>query len=401
MNKDEPCILVINGGSSSIKFALFENNESMTLLMHGVIEGIGLNESRFTVKWTNEATSSSWTVKVHEYSLAVEVLMHWLRTETEPCSLKAVGHRLVHGGTKYWNPQRITSEMLAELHEFSLFDPEHLPEELLLTEEFHRQFPDLIQIACFDTAFHHEMPRLAKMLPIPRRYEAKGVHRYGFHGLSYSYLMEELAEQSATQANGRIILAHFGSGASLAAVLHGRSIDTTMGFTPAAGLLMGTRSGDIDPGLVAYMAKSEKMTADEFNHLINHESGLFGISETSSDMKELLAKESTDIRAKEAVALFCYQAKKWIGAYTALLGGLDTLVFSGGIGENAPPVRERICDGLSFLGIDIDSSLNETNAEVISSNSSQVTVRVIHTDEELMIARSVRRLLNQNHAEGQ
>lgn len=199
--------------------------------------------------------------------------------------------------------------MITELKRIHSLDPEHLPVEIALIEYLAAKFSSLPQIASFDTAFHHEMPLLAKMIAIPRRYETKGVHRYGFHGISFSYLMEELAKQSPTQANGHIILAHFGSGASLAAVLNGRSVDTTMGFTPAAGLLMGTRSGDIDLGLVSYMAKSEKMTPDEFNHLINHESELLGISETSSDMRELLSKESEDIRAKEAVALFLYQAK--------------------------------------------------------------------------------------------
>jgi acetate kinase len=235
---------------------------------------------------------------------------------------------------------------------------------------------------------------VARLLTIPRRYEALGVHRYGFHGLSYAYLMRELVRIAGAQAaNGRVILAHLGNGASMAAVRDGRSIDTTMAFTPAAGLMMSTRSGDVDPGLVSFLARSEKMTAPQFDRMVNHESGLLGISETSSDMRELLGREAGDVRAAEAVALFCYQAKKWIGAYAAALGGLDTLVFAGGIGENAPPVRARICAGLGFLGIELDESRNAEAAEVISTDASRVTVRVIRTNEELMIARLVLRVL--------
>jgi acetate kinase len=324
----------------------------------------------------------------------VGVLMDWIEGRIERGALTAVGHRIVHGGPKYWQPQRITPEMLAELRSLSPFDPEHLPEEIELAEAFHRRLPDVPQIACFETAFHHDMPRVARLLPIPRRYDAQGVRRYGFHGLSYAFLTRELGRIAGAQAmNGRVILAHLGSGASMAAVLDGRSLDTTMAFTPAAGLVMGTRSGDIDPGLVSFLARSEQMTASQFDHMVNHASGLLGVSETSSDMRDLLAREREDVRAAEAVALFCYQAKKWIGAYGAALGGLDTLVFAGGIGENAPQVRARICNGLAFLGIELDESRNAQSAGVISTDASRATIRVIHTDEEVMIAESVCRIL--------
>ena len=234
------------------------------------------------------------------------------------------------------------------------------------------------------------MPRVAKMLPIPRRYEAQGVQRYGFHGLSYAYLMQELERVAGEQAaNGRIILAHLGNGASLAAVRDGKSIDTSMGFTPTAGLVMSTRSGDIDPGLISFLWRSEQMTAAQFDKMINYESGLLGVSETSSDMRDLLDCEMQDVRAAEAVALFCYQTKKWIGAYTAALGGLDTLVFAGGIGEHAPVIRARICAGLEFLGINLEENQNAANESVISTKASRVAVRVIHTAKKLTIARSV------------
>jgi acetate kinase len=300
----------------------------------------------------------------------------------------------VHGGPKYSKPQRITAEMIEELRGLSPFDPEHLPEEILLTEAFHRRFPDLPQVACFDTDFHHDLPRVARLLPIPRRYEVQGVRRYGFHGLSYAFLMEELARLAGGEAaQGRVILAHLGNGSSLAAVRNGKPVDTSMSFTPTAGVPMSTRSGDLDPGLIWYLARTEKMGAKQFNEMVNFQSGLLGVSETSSDMRDLLDREAQDIRAAEAIALFCYQLKKWIGAYAAALGGLDTLVFSGGIGENAPTVRARSCEGLGFLGIELDEKQNTANEGVISAAAGRVAVRVIHTDEELMIARSVTRLL--------
>jgi acetate kinase len=316
--------------------------------------------------------------------------MDWIEERSGRDALTAVGHRVVHGGPKYYKPQRITAEMITELKQLSPFDPDHMPQEILLTEAFHRRFPDLPQVACFDTAFHHDLPRVAQMLPIPRHYEAQGVRRYGFHGLSYAFLIEELARLAGPDAaQGRVILAHLGSGASLAAVRNGKSVDTSMSFTPTAGVPMSTRTGDLDPGLVWYLARTEKMSATQFNHMVNFQSGLLGISETSSDMRDLLKHEMQDVRAAEAVALFCYQVKKWIGSFAAALGGIETLVFAGGIGENAPVVRARICDGLGFLGIELDEKHNAANAGVISAASSRVVVRVIHTNEEQMIAKTV------------
>jgi acetate kinase len=320
--------------------------------------------------------------------------MDWIEERGGRDALTAVGHRVVHGGPKYSEPQRITAELVEELHRLSPFDPEHLPEEILLTEAFHRRFPELPQVACFDTAFHHDLPRVARLLPIPRHYEAQGVRRYGFHGLSYAFLMEELGRVAGTQAaHGRIILAHLGNGASLAAVHDGKSVDTSMSFTPTAGVPMSTRSGDLDPGLVGYLARVEKMSATQFNKMVNFQSGLLGISETSSDMRDLLDREAQDVRAAEAVALFCYQVKKWIGAFAAALGGLDTLVFAGGIGENAPTVRARICEGLGFLGIELEATRNAANEGVISTAASGVAIRVIRTDEARMIAKTVCRVL--------
>jgi len=394
MNPASPHILTINGGSSSIKFALFDAGDSLRRILEGGIERIGLPETTLQVKGLKKADNFSRLVTAPDHTVAVSTLMDWIEEHGGRDSLTAVGHRVVHGGPKYFKPQRITAEMVEELHRLSPFDPDHLPEEILLTEAFHRRFPDLPQVACFDTAFHHDLPRVAHLLPIPRRYEAQGVRRYGFHGLSYEFLMGELARLAGTEAaQGRVILAHLGNGASLAAVRDGKSIDTSMSFTPAAGVPMSTRSGDLDPGLVWYLARTERMSAKQFNEMVNFQSGLLGVSETSSDMHDLLEHETQDVRAAEAVALFCYQVKKWIGAFAAALGGLDTLVFAGGIGENAPAVRARICDGLGFLGIKLEEKRNAANESVISVAASRVAVRVIRTDEELTIARSVCRVL--------
>src|SRR5665648_234046 len=375
-----PLILTVNGGSSSIKFALFEAGDSLRRILEGGIERIGLPEATLRVKGLNQADNFSRLVTAPDHTVAVGALMDWLEARIGREALTAVGHRVVHGGPKYSQPQRITAEMVEELHRLSPFDPEHLPEEILLTEAFHRRFSDL--------------PRLARLLPIPRRYEAQGVRRYGFHGLSYAFLMGELARLAGTEAaQGRVILAHLGNGASLAAVHDGKPVDTSMSFTPTAGVPMSTRSGDLDPGLVWYLARTEEMSAKQFNEMVNFQSGLLGISETSSDMSDLLDREKKDVRAAEAVALFCYQVKKWIGAFAAALGGLDTLVFAGGIGENSPTVRTRICDGLGFLGIELEENRNAVNEGVISAASSRVAVRVIHTNEEQMIAHSVCHLL--------
>lgn len=300
----------------------------------------------------------------------------------------------MHGGPRYRAPQRLTPAVMDELHRLSAYDPEHLPGEIALIKALAQRYPQLSQFACFDTAFHRDMPTVARRLAIPRRYETQGLQRYGFHGLSYAFLMRELERVGTPhEINGRVILAHLGNGASMAAVNNGRPVDTTMSFTPTSGLPMSRRSGDLDPGLVSYLARTEGMSVDQFHRMVNTESGLLGVSETSSDMRDLLKQERTDARAAEAVALFCYHVKKSIGSLAAALGGLDTLVFSAGIGEHAPIVRARICEGLEFLGIVIDPARNDAGEAVISKNSSQVTVRVIHTDEESEIARSVMEML--------
>jgi acetate kinase len=391
----ESCsLLTINGGSSSIRFALFDQVEPLRRLMDGKVDRVGLSGTNLTFNDSTGQSQDSRTIDSVDHRSAVAFLLDWLETQLAFASVKAVGHRVVHG-MAHSEPELVTPELLDELHCITPYDPDHLPLEIELIEAFRQRHPTLPQVACFDTAFHRTMPRVASLLPIPRRYEAAGVRRYGFHGLSYEFLMEELARLGdPAAAKGRVILAHLGNGASLAAVRDGKSIDTSMGFTPTAGLVMSSRSGDLDPGLVSYLAHTEQMSAAQFQEMVNHASGLLGVSEISSDMRDLLALESDDVRAAEAVALFCYQAKKWIGSFAAALGGLDTLVFAGGIGENSPLIRERICEGLGFLGIELNQKCNAKNAPLISPNTGGVKVRLIHTDEELMIAKSVMRVLN-------
>jgi acetate kinase len=394
MKPGEAQILTINGGSSSIKFALYAAVEPLKRGLYGTVDRIGLSGTNLTFHEADGKPQASRKLIAADHKSAANALIDWLEKQIDFKSVKGVGHRVVHG-MKHTEPEIVTRKLLDELHRISPYDPDHLPREIELIEAFRQRHPKLPQMACFDTAFHQTMPRVAKLLPIPRRFDAKGIQRYGFHGLSYAYLLEELARLGDPAAKrGRVILAHLGNGASLAAVRAGKSMDTSMGFTPTAGLVMSTRSGDLDPGLAPYLARTERMTTQQFYDMVNHKSGLLGVSETSSDMRDLLAKEVADVRAAEAVALFCYQAKKWIGSFAAALGGLDTLVFAGGIGENSPVVRARICEGLDFLGIELEESRNAKTAAVISKNSSRVTVRVIRTDEELMIARSVSRILS-------
>lgn len=396
MSQATPGVLTINGGSSSIRFSLYEIGTPMQRILAGKIDRIGLSGTTLAFTDTSRDQQDSRHIDVGDYSCAVNYLVDWLEQQVDFTRLGAVGHRVVHG-MQHSEPEIISQALLEDLCRISSYDPDHLPGEIELIEKFRQRYPHLPQVACFDTAFHHGLPRVAKRLPIPHRFDALGIQRYGFHGLSYAYLMQALEQHAGPQAaRGRVILAHLGNGASLAAVRDGRSIDTSMGFTPTGGLPMGTRSGDLDPGVAWYMMQTEHLTPEQFRHLVNHESGLLGVSGTSSDMRDLLSHAASDVRAEEAVELFCYQVKKYIGSYAAVLNGVDTLVFSGGIGENAPAVRARICAGLDYLGIELDESHNAANAAVISAAAGRVSIRVIHADEEGMIASTVCRVLDQH-----
>jgi acetate kinase len=395
-----PCLLTVNGGSSSLKFALYDFESSLAgsprRVLGGMIERIGLPDARMSVKRDGRTEADAWPISAPGLRAAVDLLIDWLMQAVDCEMIAGVGFRVVHGGPRFHLPEPVTPELIAELRRIIPLDVDHLPGQIALIERVHERLPNLPRVACFDTGFHHGMPRVATIVPIPRRFEAAGVRRYGFHGLSYAFLMEEIARLAdPSVASGRVIMAHLGSGASLAAVRAGRSIDTTMGLTPSSGLVMSTRSGDIDPGLAWYLAESCGVAAEPFYRMVNHESGLLGVSETYRDMRDLLAQRDRDVRAAEAVALFCYQAKKGIGGLAAALGGLDLLVFSGGIGENSPEVRALICEGLEFLGVTLDTERNNASAALITTEQSRTPVQVIRTDEESIIAKASAAVLDQ------
>lgn len=381
-------ILTINAGSSSIKFALFSvGADEPTCIFDGAILSIGWPGARFVLEEKSTGKKTENTVAAATFEAAAATIVTWLRQHVAENELRAIGHRIVHGGPYFYQATIVTSDVMSSLNELVSFDPLHLPNEISLIKAMSREFTNVAQVACFDTAFHHDMPLTAQILPIPRKYLAKGIRRYGFHGLSCEYIIDALRKESPEAAHGRIIIAHLGNGASLTAVKNGKSVDTTMALTPAAGIPMSTRSGDIDPGIVRYLADSEGQTAHDFDAMVNNESGLLGISETTSDMEEILKREDEDARAKEAADVFCYHVKKSIGALAATMGGVDTIVFSGGMGENAPKIRARVCEGLDFLGVHIDQAKNEAAEGNIAAAESSVAVRIIHTDESVTIVR--------------
>jgi acetate kinase len=385
MKNENSNILVINGGSSSIKFALYSMDENPDKIFSGQIKRIGLSGPEFTVI-NNIQEKNEIVFDATNFKEATEVLIEWLKKQKEFEQTNCIGHRIVHG-LKHSHAKIIDANLLNELDKISDYDPDHLPAEIEIVRLFKNQFPLLMQVACFDTVFHTTIPAVAKTLAIPKSYYDEGVQRYGFHGISYSYLMQELRKQNEAEANGKVILAHLGSGASLAAVKDGECVDTSMGFTPAGGIPMSTRSGEIDPGVAWYLMK-KGMNAKAFNDLVNHQSGLLGISGISSDMQDLLRLEKENKNAALAIDIFCYQVKKYIGGYAAVLGSLNTLVFSGGIGEHSPGIRSKICDNLEFLGIELDEIKNMNNEAVIATETSKVKVHVIQTNEEEMIAKT-------------
>lgn len=396
MNEGQFDILTINGGSSSIKFSLYQPGSVLKASLHGKIEKIGTGQASLVYAREAVKQPTQETIAAPNMQAAGDFLIDWLEKEIGFPTISAVGHRIVHG-LMHTEAVRITDDIIAELKSISLYDPDHLPAEIALVEKIRERYPQLTQVACFDTAFHAQLPRVARLFPIPRWLEKEGIRRYGFHGLSYSYLLETLkAVASKEESNGKLIFAHLGSGASLAAVKEGRCIDTSMGFTPTGGCMMSSRCGDIDPGILVYLVQQKQFTPQQLNDLVNHQSGLLGVSETSADMQELLQQEATDVRAAEAVELFCYEVKKWLGAFTGVLGGVDAVVFTGGIGENAPVIRARICEGLDYLGIQLSEKQNQQNEWLISSKESRVNVYVIPTDEEYRIAGITAELLQKN-----
>jgi acetate kinase len=348
-------VITVNAGSSSLKVALFREGKRV------------------------RAASVSTT----DARAALDEAVAKLSLDG---SLTALGHRVVHGGPHNQHPRLVDGALIAELRAIAELDPDHLPSEIAIVEACAARFAGVPQVACFDTGFHATLPRAARLLPIPREWEARGVVRYGFHGLSYAYLMGELGRVGGDgAARGRVVLAHLGGGSSLAAVKDGRCADTTMGFTPTGGVPMGTRSGDLDPGVLVYMTRKSGLSPAALDEIVNKRSGMLGLSGVTSDMRELLARESTDPNCADAVAVYCHAVKKAIGALAATIGGIETLVFSGGIGEHAAPVRARVCEGLEHLGVRLDPKKNEASAPLVSNGP--CAVRVIPTDEESVILR--------------
>ncbi len=384
-------ILVINMGSSTLKFGLFPVVQSDDALLQGVLEYSGSTAGQMRIIDSTGGRYDSPEQPDTNRDSAMAGLLQYLQRNSLLDSIQSVGHRLVHGGSKLREPVRIDSTVRALLEDVIPLAPDHLPHELRAIDEVARVAPGLIQVACFDTAFHSEMPRVARLFGLPRDLSDSGIVRYGFHGLSYEYVAQTLCDHD--ELPPRTIVAHLGNGASVAALLDGVCIDTSMGMTPSGGLVMSTRSGDLDPGVMLYLLRSRGFSASDLDDVTNRRGGLIGISESSSDMRDLLAASSTDPRAEDAIGVFCYQAGKFIGAYSAALGGIDLLVFTGGIGERSPEVRARICQKLAFLGIELDPLLNQANGRTISSRKGGVPIRTVTTREDVMIARHVRRFL--------
>ncbi|WP_083250700.1 acetate/propionate family kinase [Acidihalobacter aeolianus] len=376
--------LCVNAGSSSLKLALYRIADDGTEIRLGEASAseIGRPEAALEVKGHTENRPLA------DHHEAFPVLVQALN----PSRVDALGHRVVHGGGLD-RPALVTAELLDRLDAVTPLAPLHNPPALAAIRSALRHFPHSPQVACFDTAFHATLPEVAHTLPLPQRYREAGLRRYGFHGLSYEYVLRKLG----SRALGRLVIAHLGNGASLSAVLHGRCVDTSMGFTPSGGIMMGTRSGDLDPGVMLYLARTEGLDPTALEHVIDRESGLLGVSGHSANMATLLADDTPDSRL--AVSLFAYHVRKTIGAYAAVLGGLDRLVFTGGIGEHAAAVRWRVCRGLEYLGIELDTLANDTHAERISTPTARCAVEVVATDEDAMIARHVHETLVTHHAE--
>jgi acetate kinase len=393
-NADRIRILTINAGSSSLKAAIYDIDRTERLMFAVQVERIGRSGSQMRIIDGDRVTVLDRTADLDDHETAARGFLEWLELHRPEAAPNAVGHRIVHGGRTHRAPHVLTADLLTDLQKLVPIDPDHLPQALAVIQVTNERYPGIPQVACFDTAFHRAMPRLAQIYPRPQALAEGGVIRYGFHGLSCEFIVQALRAIDAREAQGRIIIAHLGNGASITAVREGVSMDTTMGFTPTGGIMMGTRSGDLDPGVLLHLLEAQGTSPVALNRLVNHEAGLLGVSGLSGDMRDLLVKEATDPHAADAVALFCYLARKSIGALAAVLGGLDTLIFTAGIGEHAAPVRKRICHGLEFLGLDLDAERNDRHRPIISSDDSGVVVRVMKTDEDLMIARHVRHLLS-------
>ena len=383
----EKKILCLNGGSSSLKFAVYRfSGAAEEKIFSGAVEAIGEDSGKAWLRSGDKALQEE-SGKYPDHTTAIETMFAALRKQGVE-RLEAAGHRIVHGGPKFISPQLIDEKLKAGLKELIPFAPLHLPDQVAMIEAVTTHFPELPQVACFDTAFHNRMPEVAQRFALPQELWEQGIRRYGFHGLSYEYVVGKLGSELGRRA----IIAHLGNGASMVALKDGVPMDTSMGLTPTGGFMMGTRSGDLDPGVLIHLLKTG-YSADQLENLLDHRAGLLGVSGQSSDMKALLQKSQTSNAARMAVQMFGYQVRKYIGAYAAVLNGLDTLVFTGGIGERAAEVRAEICSGLEYLGVALDTAANGQNAEVISQPGTKCTIRVVQTDEDLMIAHHTRNLV--------
>ena len=387
---DAKSILTVNAGSSSLRIALYADNGGLIQRSAIAVDRIGQQHGRARITATGDDGSTS-AIDARDHAAALAAALDLLQARGEPPPA-AVGHRIVHGGADLGAPARMTPAVMMELRRLSSIDPTHMPQALDAIDLMARRFPGVEQVVCFDTSFHGSMPRVAQMYPLPRWTWDAGIRRYGFHGLSCEFIVSELERMEGDSAGGRLLIAHLGNGASVTAVRHGASVDTTMGFSPTGGLMMGTRSGDLDPAVLIHLARTRQMSADALEQLVTRDAGLLAVSAIGQDMRDLLSPQAAP-EAREAVDLYCYIARKHMGALAAVLNGLDTLVFTGGIGEHAPAIRQRICAGLTHLGIDLDTDANTANRAVIS-RPGPVTVRVMQTDEDLVIARHVQRLLS-------
>ena len=382
-------LLVINAGSSSIKFAIYQKDASSLQLVAdaaGQIEGIG-SQPNFTVKTPDDVVLVNRTLSVdeaHDHTGAITIILAWLRDYFADGTLLAAGHRVVHGGQHYSAPVLIDAKVLMELETLVPLAPLHQPHNLAAIRALLETMPSLPQVACFDTAFHRTQPAVAQRFAIPRRFADEGVRHYGFHGLSYEYIASVLPTVEPALADARILVAHLGNGASLCALHKGRSIATTMGFSPLDGLVMGTRCGSIDPGVLLYLMDRHNMDARALEQLLYHQSGLLGVSGISNDMRTLLA--SDDTRAQEAIELFVYRVGLEIGSLAAALGGLDALVFTGGIGEHSAVIRAKVCHQAAWLGLELDNTANAATATRISTLNSELSAWIVPTDENRMIA---------------
>lgn len=386
-------ILVINTGSATVKFAIFKRRQGggIELQQNGTVDGIGKRLEMRVRDSAERILAERADAAEADHAAALSMMLEWIDAETGSTDLLAAGHRVVHGGEIYRKPVLVDDEAIGRLRSLEPLAPLHQPHNVAGIEAVRRLKADLPQVACFDTAFHRSQPTKARTFALPRALTESGVVRYGFHGISYAYIADVLPDHLGDMADGRVVVAHLGHGASMCAMHRRQSVATTMGFTPLDGLVMGSRCGDLDPGVVLYLLQEGRMETEEIVDLLYRRSGLAGVSEISGDMRELLA--SSDPRAHEAVDLFVYRAIRTLGSMAAALGGLDALVFTGGIGENAAAVRERICEQSGWLGIELDREANEFGSSRISTPASSASAWVIPTDEALMIARATEALM--------